>query len=270
MNRIRLRPALCSASVLVGALWAGAVQAAPQILAIAATTVDIPMQCDHRQCIVELSSICLQEFRASPMAGTEYYIANDKSLEITGVSSQGRRIRLPANIGIKITAMRGHNGVRVTLPRAAAQPFKATQLTVAVPPEIALVPVARKGDPNPQSELDIELASGPFRKLADKIAHRDDTRRAAAELVNLTINRLDVSGRSSIETREAALAGIQKLDTRTGFSPASRQQADKLVRQCFNETMVGYQSFRQCLGSAHDQLIGKINTKYWNHLKSGS
>lgn len=270
MSFYKQLPALCASSLIAGSLSIGLANAAPQILAVAATTTSIPMQCTGGNCVVELSSICLQEFRASPMAGTEYYIANQKSLEVTAITEDGRNVRLPANLEMKITTVRGHNAVKVSLPSKTVRTYGVERFAIAVPPGIALVPVAIKGDKNPQTDLDIELASGPFRKIAAHIVDSDKAKRGTAELINLTINRLDVSGRSSVDTRKNALAQLRRDGASSGFSKTSVGRAEKLTRKCFSETKVGFQSFRQCLGSSHDQLIGKLNTKYWNHLKSGS
>lgn len=219
MSSLKLLPALCATSVLFGTFTINNAQAAPQILAVAATTVAIPMQCNRAECLVELSAICLQEFRASPMAGTEYYTANNKSFVFTAVTEDSRKVRLPTNLDMKIATARGHNAVQVSVPWKSVRPFAVKQLTLSVPPGIALVPVAIKGDTNPQTELDIELASGPFRKLASHIVDGDKTKRGTAELINLTINRLDAKGRSSVSIRKSALAGC----SRSAMVPAFRK-----------------------------------------------
>jgi hypothetical protein len=267
MSSIKRSSALIITSVLLGSVVIGKVSAAPQILAVASTTVPIPMQCDRAECVVELSAICLQEHRSSPLAGTKYYLPKGQKFAFIARSKDGRKIGLPSNLQTRIVTARGHNAVHVSLAWKTIRDYGIENLALSVPAGTALIPISVVGDTDPQTDTDIELATGLFRDIATELVDNDTTKRKAAELVNLTINKLDFKGRSSVAIREQAIA---ILNDRNDFNAEATALAKKAVTQCDTETQVGYQSLRQCLGSSHDQLIGKLNTKYWNQVKGGS
>ena len=79
---------------LIGASLAAPALAAPQILAVAATELPLPLTCEAGECRVELTTICLQEERASPNPGAGYYVHGDRFFEITGLTETGQEISL--------------------------------------------------------------------------------------------------------------------------------------------------------------------------------
>ena len=79
-------PALFIARTGVSALALGFLSttawAAPQILAVASTDFPLPIICERGECSAELTTICLQEHRASPQKGQKYYLHEDQKFKI--------------------------------------------------------------------------------------------------------------------------------------------------------------------------------------------
>jgi hypothetical protein len=243
--------------------------AAPQILAVAATDMKTPVTCDGGECTAELTTICLQEHRGSPSVGTAYYVHGDTPLTLTGTTPAGQEISL-AHLDMKITAARGHNAIRVAFRETELDKYGPLALQISVPENISVVPVPIAYDLKPQSEDDIALATGPLRVLASSMVDKDTGKRAAAELVNQAINRLPWRGRASDASRAVVKAAYSEVVRNSGFSSDAKASADAVVEQCYDRTAAGSLSFRGCLGSWHDRLIGKLNTDYWNAAGAGS
>ncbi|USG59948.1 hypothetical protein NBZ79_12250 [Sneathiella marina] len=256
-------------ALLATPLFAFASAAAPQIMAVASTDLDIPVTCEGGECSVELSSICLQEHRGSPYPGTAYYVHGDNNFQLTGVTDAGQEIKL-SSIDLKVEAARGHNAVKVAFNETALRKYGPMSVKISVPKDMSIVPLPIANDVNPQTEADIELATGPLRQLASSIVDDDVQKRDAAELLNQTINRLPWRGRATDGERLAAEAEYREILATAPFSQRAKANADAVMKECATRTYAGSLTLRQCLGSWHDRLIGKLNTKYWSQLKSGS
>lgn len=260
-------------SVALGLISIGtltsAVSAAPQILAVASTNLPIPIICEKGECSAELTAICLQEHRASPQAGHEYYIHGGKKLQLTLTTFKGTKIDL-TNLPVTLKTARGHTALKVSLKERFIRDLDAKALHVSVPSQITAIPMPKANDINPQTEADIYLATGPLRGIAHRFVDLNEGRANAARLVNQAINSLPPRGRSEPDKRIAAKTYFEGISEKSGYSKRAVELATKAVDQCFYETQVGFQSFRQCLGSSHDRMIGKLNTKYWHSLNTGS
>ncbi|MEH6546129.1 MAG: hypothetical protein V7701_06870 [Sneathiella sp.] len=243
--------------------------AAPQIMAVASTDLDIPVTCEGVECSVELSSICLQEHRGSPYPGTAYYVHGDTNFQLTGVTETGQEIQL-SSVDLKVEAARGHNAVKVVFKEMAIRKYGPMSVRISVPENMSIVPLPIANDVNPQTDADIALATGPLRQLASTIVDDNTQKRDAAELLNQTINRLPWDGRASDGERLAAEAEYRKILATAPFSVRAKANADAVMKECAVRTYAGTLTLRQCLGSWHDRLLGKLNTKYWNQLKTGS
>ncbi|MEX1034636.1 MAG: hypothetical protein WDZ54_01675 [Sneathiella sp.] len=266
----RLRTALLTTATLGGAMFAALpALAAPQILAVAQTDLALPVICNAGECTVELTTICLQEHRASPNPGAGYYVHGDRFFDLTGTTPAGQEISL-AHLPVTITAARGHNAVRLAFRETALKKYGPLAVSIAVPENLSLVPLPIRNDLTPQTEEDILLATGPLRDLATKMVDRDTNKKGAAELISQAINRLPERGRATDATRVAARSSFQDITRSSGFASGARDNASAVVRECYDRTIAGSLSFRQCLGSWHDRLIGKLNTEYWKALDAGS
>ncbi|MZR30914.1 hypothetical protein [Sneathiella litorea] len=265
----RLRFSLFTAASLAGAVAALPVLAAPQILAVASTDLKIPVTCAAGECTVELTTICLQEHRASPNIGAGYYVHGDTHFDLKGQTTTGQEISL-AHLPLEITAARGHNAVRLAFREAQLHKYGPLEVSLSVPENLSLVPLPIANDVRPQTEEDILIATGPLRKVATRLVDLDEEKRHAAELINQAINRLPWRGRASDEERAAVRAAYDGITRNSGFGNGAMNNANDVVNKCYDRTMAGSLSFRGCLGSWHDHLIGKLNTKYWNSLDAGS
>ncbi|MAZ04082.1 MAG: hypothetical protein CMN56_13200 [Sneathiella sp.] len=265
----RLPLSLFTAAALTGTITAAPALAAPQILAVAQTELTLPVTCESGECTVELTTICLQEHRASPNPGNRYYVHGDRFFDLTGTTPAGQEIAL-GHLPVTITAARGHNAVRLAFREMALKKYGPLAVSIAVPENLSLVPMPIKDDVNPQTEEDILLATGPLREAATRLVALDTNKKGAAELISQAINRLPERGRASDDVRAAARANFEAVSSRSGFSNSARDNANAVVRECYEETTAGSLSFRGCLGSWHDRMIGKLNTKYWKSLGAGT
>ena len=264
-----LRLSLFTAAALTGAMAASPALAAPQILAVAQTDLALPVTCERGECTVELTTICLQEHRASPNPGAKYYVHGDRFFDLTGTTPAGQEISL-AHLPVSITAARGHSAVRLTFRETELNKYGPLAVSIAVPENLSLVPLPIENDVDPQTEEDILLATGPLREAATQLVDLDTNKKGAAELISQAINRLPERGRASDEIRDAARAGFHSVSSRSGFEASAKDNANAVVRDCYESTAAGSLSFRGCLGSWHDRMIGKLNTKYWKSLGAGS
>ncbi len=137
------------ANVTLGAV------AAPQALLLVATGDDLQLVCERGECAAEVSAICLQPERATPLWGTPYAVIEDPedeprvepALTLVGHTADGREVTLPAAGNLGFTAERGHSAVKLNVPRAVLQTFGVTSLTVRLARHVALAPVVAVGDP---------------------------------------------------------------------------------------------------------------------------
>ena len=266
----RLRKFLITALSLTGASFAALnAHAAPQILAVALTDLKLPVTCDGGECTVELTTICLQEHRASPNIGVGYYVHGEKFFDLTGRTAAGQEISL-AHLPLEITATRGHNAVRLAFRESQLTKYGPLEVSISVPENLSLVPLPVTGDIKPQTEEDILLATGPLREAATQLVDLDTNKRDAAELSSQASNRLPWRGRASDEERAIVRATYQNITESSGFASGAKDNAGAVVKECYDRTIAGSLSFRGCLGSWHDRMIGKLNTKYWKSLNAGS
>ncbi|MBL4740504.1 MAG: hypothetical protein JKY12_05885 [Sneathiella sp.] len=266
-------PALFAApvglSVFALAMMSSTASAAPQILAVASTDFPIPIVCEKGECSAELTAICLQEYRASPQKGQEYYVHEDRKFVITLTSISGNKIDL-SNLPFKLQTARGHSALRVSFKEKQIRKLEAVAIEISVPEYISAIPMPRANDKAPQTESDILIATGPLRSVSNRLVDENTGRADAARLINQAINKLPRLGRSEPNKRKAAERYFQAVTEKSGYSDKAVKIANKAVKQCFYETQVGFISFRQCLGSTHDRVIGNLNTKFWKSLNSGS
>jgi len=261
--------ALATAPIALTTLFSWNVQAAPQILAVASTDIPLPLTCAKGECTVELTAICLQEHRASPQTGTKYYIHKDQQLKLTLIDKKAGEVDISA-LPLDISAARGHTAIKVSLKETHLRDFDISRITISVPEKTTAIPLPITHDKKPQTETDILIATQSLRPLADRIVDQNTDRADAARLVSHAINSLPSRGRAETSERSSAQDYFHSVTRHSGYTDEARRLAAKAVRQCDYETKVGFWSLRQCLGSSHDQLIGKLNTKFWKSLKAGS
>ena len=246
-----------------------AANAAPQILGVVASAQPTTLTCAGGECTAQLTAFCLTEHRASPSKGTPYTAFDAQAIKITGHRADGTTLSLDVSDAVDFTSARSHLAVQVSLPQAIMKQYALTSISITVDDGLSLVPEARAGDPNPLSNSDIALAAGPLRAAASAIIDHAGMPVEAAQLTTLLINALPARGRATRAERASAwqrtIAGLGNMEGRDSLTLVSQAHD-----QCQTTTHVGLTTLRQCLSSAHDGFMGKLNKKYWDAVKIGS
>ncbi len=278
-----MRTMLFAATCLFGLanLTPGAV-AAPQALLLVATGDDLQLVCERGECAAEVSTICLQQERATPLLGTPYAVIEDPeeeprlqpALTLVGHTVDGSEVTLPAAGMLAITAERGHSAVKLSVPRAVLQTFGVTSLTVRLARHVALAPEMADGDPM-QTEAERALVRGPLRRAAEQVLTRSGEQMAGARIVRDVINAMPRGRRASPAERGAAwrqALGIRSAGTPDEISDGALGQAGKAYRICrgLGSAVLAFGDYRDCLKLMHDELINTVNGAYWDALKFGS
>ena len=262
---------LLTTAAATAALYSGlasSAAAAPQILAVVATVDALPFTCEHGECGAELSTICLQPDRASPPAGKTYTIHGD-AVTLVGTTKDGRKISLPAAAHTVVKAARGHNAVRIAMPLRQMRALRLKDVSVVVGDMVSLIPTPIKGDPRPMTAGDIELATGPMRRLAARLVDAGGAATAAAQIAGTMLNSLPRRGRATVGQKGEAWERALKSSAGKA-SPAGLKRARRAYEFCLDASTNGVYTLRDCLGAKHDSFIGKQNNTYWDALKFGS
>lgn len=257
-----------AAAAFLPLLATGHAHAAPQALLVVATAEPVELTCEGGRCSAELTSMCLQEYRASPARGTRYTAHDPSQISVWGERLDGSRVRLAVADELRITSERGHSAIRVALPVEVVETFALTGVHVAVESDLALIPIAVAGDSKPFLEGDIALSTGLLRDAAQATLGRQDTRTQAARLTSHMINALPARGRADTETRDRIFARTSATVGR--HFEAGTDLARGAYDKCHAITYAGRTTLRQCLGSLHDIMIGDVNEEYWDAVKTGS
>lgn len=266
------RSVLGSAGIVLAALFAFAFTpalAAPQPLALVQTHGPIDLNCSAGECSVELTTFCLDSSRFSPPRGTEYKLAGDGLVRLTGTTADGRSVTLDADHA-RFTSARRHFAVRVSIDRSTLGALEVDGVTVEVATDVALLPVPLENDPTAISEGEADLFTGPLRRLGSAIVDSDGTRMQAARITSRMINRLPQYGhvsRSQSESvwREATAASGK------GISSKAVKRARGVMELCrYVARVEGPGKLRRCLQSQHDGMIDFLNAKYWKALQTGT
>jgi len=264
MTFIPRLPLFLLCSVFLALIGGRAALSAPQILGLVASADPLPLNCARGICATQASTFCLQKWRLSPPAGTTFHVANNRGLRLVATTNDGTQVIVP-NPKMSIVAARGHTSVAlgVTVDWMDRQGYRSAVLEIG--PMVSLIPDAVANDPKPQTAYDIEVAIGPLRELGSKMVDNTDgasgTALGTARLLNRVASALPALGRSNEDVREraweAGMRGVSRANAR------QRAAAKGEFDHCFEATRGGYTSLRQCLGSRHDILVGKMNDRYW-------
>lgn len=266
-----MRPLLRVLVIAALAGWPGGANAAYQIMGLMASNGAIPLSCRGAECAAEFSAFCLQPERASPPKGVRYFAAGGEGIDIVGTTADGRTLRFPAGDHLRIVAQRGHNAVRISISAATLRTLGLEDAAVEVGELVSLLPQPIVGDPNPLTEADIAIATGPLRKLGARLVDHGGDKTVAAALTNDLINALPERGRAAPEVRDNLWSSLEGRWPRQAATGGGGEIARSAFERC--RAKVGGGSFftmRQCLGSAHDRLLGSRNNEYWRALKTGS
>ncbi len=262
-----------SAMVLAAlvALGSGAAQAAPQALALVATEGKVGLTCEGGECSAELTSFCLDAGRFAPSRGTEYRVAGGGLIRLLGTTGDGRALVLDARTHLRFESARRHLAVRVSVDRAALAALRITRAEIEIAENVALLPVSRPGDPDPITESEAALLTGPLRHLGSLVVDDNTERMHAARVTSRIINLLPPRGGTGAPASEALWRGATAATGASVLTPAARNRARGAFELCrFVGTVGGPSSLRRCLQEQHDGFVDFLNSKYWEAVKTGT
>jgi hypothetical protein len=254
--------------IVVGGLGSGAVQAAPQALGVAASLRPTPMLCTEAGCRADLSAFCLQQQREDPPPGTVYRLAPGTKVILLVTGQDGQQRRLDAQRYLSFTDDRGFVSITARLTPAALAELGATAVAIEVGRDATLLPQAITGDPNPQGEDEVALATGANRAKAGAFFDRPGRDADAIRLTNAMLNALPEGRRSRSDTNGHVLDQILDQYRGAPIDPAGAVLAESIHRACVEKTDVTHQvdSMRNCLEGSHDILSTHVNIDFWNSL----
>ena len=249
------------------ALPSASAWAAPQILGLIASNEPIPMTCAGGTCTVELSSVCLQEHRPTPPTGTVYRPARGTQITLSVTGPDGMTRRRPVATALTFISLRQFSAVKVSLPEAMVRQLGNGTARLSVGRMASIIPVAIKGDPNPQSAGEISRYTGPLRALAEKAFEDDSERVNATRVLNRMVNRLPEGSTFGIERA----ASLWQQTVRSDITAGTQKYLTRAVENCRETLRTGVMSdLRSCLGYNHDYLSGENTTNGWQAMNPGS
>ena len=271
--RQRIGPAGMVLTVLIAfaALGSGAAQAAPQALALVATEGKVGLVCEGRDCSAELTSFCLDAGRFSPAPGTAYHLAGAADVRVIGTTQDGRTLALDARSYLRFESARRHLAVRVSVDRAALEALGVSRTEIEIAENVALLPVPRPGDPDPITEGEAALFTGPLRHLGSLVVDGNGERMQAARVTSRMINLLAPRGGAEAAGGEALWRRATAARGAGSLSPAARERARGAFELCrFVGRVGGSSSLRRCLQEQHDGFVDFLNSKFWKAVKTGT
>jgi len=259
---VNLRTLIVGAALAVVAPFANS-HAAPQVLGLIATNAPVPLNCLGGNCTAEFSAFCLQRARELPERGTLYRAVGD-SLTLIVTATDGSRRWLPGAGHLTITTARGIAAVRVAISQRTLKGLGAVSAAVQVGPRVSLVPIPVIGDPNPQSPMEIDAATGPLREVAEQLVDEGGPAVDAVRLIGRVVNALPQRGRADIETGQQLW---RELVSESGETSAAIARAEESYARCQGLLSQGYEfSLRRCLEKRHDSLLLELNSRYWDAM----
>jgi len=264
---IRIMTSAVFAICAVLALPAAPAHAASQVLGLVASNgLPTPLHCQDGTCSGHVSAFCLQEQRPAPSADSEYLLAPGSRLTLIAQLADGRKVRLPADDLVTIRTRIGFTSVRISLPEERVKALAAVSVAIDVAPMASILPRAVADDPNPLTEQEIALATGPMRKAAQSRFEAPGEASDAARLSSFLVNLLPddepqtTEGRDAVWNEAVALAELSDRDlSATGIADAHR-----IYSNC-ELSIASLSSFnlRSCLEIHHADLMAETNRAFW-------
>lgn len=251
------------AGIVLATGLAGTARAEPQILGVIASAAPVPLQCLRDDCFAEFSAFCLQRTYGSPQIGTPYKPADPSMVSLVGITAGGNRIALPVATTARITALRGHSAIKLSVTRTAFLKHGVIRIEATIAPRAALLPVGRVGLGKPQTPQSIADAVGPLRLLAESMIDNGGPQIEAALLTSRMANALPPGGRVDSATRKAVWNRVMQTPRARRLSPAAIAMAKRAHDLC----LTPWQSMRTCLSSHHDMFIGALNNQFWDETR---
>jgi hypothetical protein len=260
------RSPLAAPLVVAAALASAPVLAAPQVLGVVASIAPVEMSCTQESCTAQLSAFCLQRERDVPLERTAYRAADPGAFRLLATRADGSTSEIPLDERVNFTSAFGYASVRVSVPAALLAERGAASLSVEVSQSAALVPEPVAGDPNPQVEAEIALATGPLRALASAHFDAPSTARDAAHLIEAVVNGFPVQSWEGSVDR----ASLWQRQVTPVLEAAASPEAVALARSVYDNCLPSSYSMRQCLELKHMNLLSDANRAYWDEASPGS
>jgi hypothetical protein len=259
-------PPLAAAILIATGFTAAPAAAAPQVLGVVASIAPVEMSCTAETCTAQLSAFCLQRERDVPGERTAYQAADPAAFTLMARRPDGSTIQIPMDERVTFSSAFGYASVRVSVPAGLLAEWDAASLAVEVAPSAALIPVPTAGDPNPQSEAEIALATGPRRELASRHFDAPSTTRDAAHLIEAVVNGFPVQSWEGPVDR----AGLWARQVTPALAAAASPEAVAIARSVYEGCLPSSYSMRQCLELKHMNLLSDANRTYWDEASPGS
>lgn len=255
--------ALLSAAIV--GLSSMAAVAAPQPLGLVQTQEPAPLVCDARgNCAAILTSFCLQQSRLPPGPGDRYVASAGAQISLRVTRRGGAVEVLDGAQALSFVSYTGFATTTVEIDRAHL-PADLVGAAVEVGPLATLLPVTAPDDPSPLTGEEIALATGDWRRQAEELFDKPNTRSDATRLVARAVSVLPESHREDTQAGhkaawDAALAAPGPMLTVEGV---------QLGRQMFQacKTTVDQSlkwALRKCLENRLDEKQKEINQDYWD------
>ncbi len=253
------------------ALGSGTAQAAPQALALVATEGKVGLACEGRECSVELTSFCLDAGRFSPPRKTPYRMAGSGQIRLIGTTEDGRTLALDARSHLRFESARRHLAVRASVDRAVLEALGVSRAEIEIAENVALLPVPQPSDPDPITEGEAALFTGPLRHLGSLVVDDDAERMQAARVTSRMINLLPPRGGAGAAGGEALWRRATAASGANSLTPAVRKRARGAFELCrFVGNIGGSLSLRRCLQEQHDGFVDFLNSNFWKAVKTGT
>jgi len=254
--RIHATAALAALSMLL--LAGGRAEAAPQILGLVASNgMPTPHGCADGQCSGLVNSFCLQFARPSPDDGSAYSLIPSSGIAIVGQRADGSTFRLAADGLVTIHSRAGFSAVIVSLPESELRKIGAVSASIEVAPLTAALPVAIAGDSDPQTQAEIDQATGALRELAQSTFEAPGEGSDAARIVTFAIDSLAATGPASREGRQTAWKKTAALAVKAGVDPQGMAAASDIYEGCSAAS-----AFAGCLERARQDLMSTLEFEF--------
>lgn len=255
---------------------ATAVQAAPQVLGLIASATPVPLVCRGETCSAELTTFCLQQWRSSPQLSARYQPTGGEGVTLIGHRADGTEVALAAE-ALEFETLGGHSSIYVQLSRRVLDDGGLVAASVKVGSLVSLLPVPEPNDPDPQTELDIKIATGPLRQVGADILHEGDERIATAVVLNRVISLLPSTKKETLAKADGGwqkiAGGIPQLHDQAALKALARRE----YAECHAETGSAHMDhdyrllrMKDCLSSRHDVLVLPKAKLYWATVDAGS
>jgi hypothetical protein len=256
----KISPMVLLTALSVLALGMECAQAAPQILGLVASNgIPTPLRCEGGLCSGFVSSFCLQFERPSPVPDSEYLLAQGGGITLVGQRADGSALRLSAGSLVTIRSRAGYSSVTISLPETELDRIGVVTAEIEIAPLTSVLPVAIAGDSDPQTPREIDLATGPQRRLAQSTFEIPGQRSDAARVIALVVNNLPTDEPTTPIGREAIWRKAVMLAASTPLDPQGFVDASRIYQNC--GTAVDARtasSLSACMQQAQQDLMGAL------------